>query len=381
MQTFTLRVPSTIVFGQDVLPQLGSIARGLGTRALIVSESVLHEGQHIQRVVEILKRSGVETMIYDELMPGSPASSVDDIASLARAGKAQVVIGLGGMRVLSLARCVANVAAEKTRMGDLMEGTLPASSIPYIEVPSSYRNHLLMRNEAVVTDGLAGRARIVQIVPGTVRATVLETSFTQTLSNKYALAAIMDTLLAAVEGYYSPHSTMFSDTLLLRATRELQSAAVAGIKNPGDGRFRLQAAEAGLLTAMGLALAGQGIGGGLAYAINARFSLPKSWVAGILLPHVVDFLTPRDVEKAARIAAALDEPVERITAADDAPRAARGVRKLLTHLDLPPRLRDLDVTLDDLSTAAEDAADFSLLSNVPGGVSSADLQQLVAAAF
>jgi alcohol dehydrogenase len=342
---------------------------------------VLHEGQHINRVVEILKRSGVETMIYDELMPGSPASSVDDIASLARAGKAQVVIGLGGMRVLSLARCVANVAAEKMRMGDLMEGKLPASSVPYIEVPSSYRNHLLMRNEAVVTDGLAGRARMVQIVPGTVRATVLETSFTQTLSNKYALAAIMDTLLAAVEGYYSPHSTMFSDTLLLRATRELQSAAVAGIKNPGDGRFRLQAAEAGLLTAMGLAVAGQGIGGGLAYAINARFSLPKSWVAGILLPHVVDFLTPRDVEKAARIAAALDEPVERITAADDAPRAARGVRKLLTHLDLPPRLRDLDVTLDDLSTAAEDAADFALLSNVPGGVSGSDLQQLVAAAF
>ena len=111
MQTFSLRVPSSIVFGQDVLPQLGQIARDIGTRALIVSESVLHEGQHISRVVEILKRSGVETMIYDELMPGSPASTVDDIASLARASKAQSVIGLGGMRVLSIARCVANVAA------------------------------------------------------------------------------------------------------------------------------------------------------------------------------------------------------------------------------------------------------------------------------
>lgn len=381
MQTFSLRLPSSIVFGQDVLARLGPVAKEIGSRALIVSESVLHEGQHITRVVEILKRSGVETMVYDELMPGSKATVVDDIASLARASKAKMVIGVGGMRVLSIARCVANVAAEQNKIGDLMEGHTSESSIPYIEVPSSYRNHLLMRPEAVIGDTMAGRARVVSIDPRTVRAAIIDTGFTQTLSSKYALAAIMDTLLAAVEGYYAPHSTMFSDTLLLRATRELHAAALLGVKNPSDGRFRMHAAEAGLITAMGLSVTGQGIGGALAYAINGRFSLPKSWVAGILLPHVVEFLTPRDVEKAARVAAALNEPVERITAAEDAPRAARGIRKLLTQLDLPPRLRDLDVTLDDLSAAAEDAADFPMLANVPGGVSGSDLQQLVAAAF
>lgn len=381
MQTFSLKVPSHVVFGQDVLPQLGRIARQIGTRALIVSESVLHEGQHIARVNEILKRAGLETMVYDELMPGSPASITDEIAALARASKAQLVVGLGGMRVLSIARCVANVAVDSKKVGDMMEGAIPTMSLPYIEVPSSYRNHLLMRDEGVMRDPMLNRARIVRLAPGTVKAAVLDTSFTQTLSHKYALAAILDTLLAAVEGYYSPHGTMFSDTLLLRATEELHKAALAGIRNPSDGRFRLQAAEAGFLTAMGLSVTGQGIGGGLSYAINARFSLPKSWVSSILLPHVVDMLTPRDVEKAARIAAALDEPVERIIAADDAKRAARGVRKLLTQLDLPPRLRDLDVTLDELSAVAEDAADFPMLANVPGGASEEELQQLVSAAF
>jgi alcohol dehydrogenase class IV len=377
----SLKVPSTIVFGQDVLPQLGPVVSAIGSRALVVSESVLHEGQHIDRVLQILKRSGVETMIYDELMPGSPASRIDEIASLARASKAKAVVGLGGMRVLSIARCVANVATETKRIGDMMEGYVPTTSLPYVEVPSSYRNHLLMRDEAVIKDTRAGRARMVRLAPNTTRAAIIDTAFTQTLSSKYALAAILDTLLAAVEGFYSPQSTMYSDTLLLKATSELHKAALSGIRNPADPRFRLQAAEAGFLTAMGLAVTGQGIGGGLAYAINARFSLPKSWVAGILLPHAVDLLTPRDVEKAARVAAALDEPVARITASDDAPRAARGIRKLLTQLDLPPRLRDLDVTLGELGRAAEDVADFPLSVNVPGGISSADLQQLVASAF
>jgi alcohol dehydrogenase len=271
----SLKVPSTIVFGQDVLPQLGPVVSAIGSRALVVSESVLHEGQHIDRVLQILKRSGVETMIYDELMPGSPASRIDEIASLARASKAKAVVGLGGMRVLSIARCVANVATETKRIGDMMEGYVPTTSLPYVEVPSSYRNHLLMRDEAVIKDTRAGRARMVRLAPNTTRAAIIDTAFTQTLSSKYALAAILDTLLAAVEGFYSPQSTMYSDTLLLKATSELHKAALSGIRNPADPRFRLQAAEAGFLTAMGLAVTGQGIGGGLAYAINARFSLPQ----------------------------------------------------------------------------------------------------------
>jgi alcohol dehydrogenase len=381
MQSFSLSVPPTLVFGQDVLPRLGPIARELGSRALIITEAVLHEGNHVARVVEIVKRAGLETMVYDELMPGSPTSTIDELASLARASKAQVIIGLGGMRALSIARAVANVAASKTKAGDLLEGTVSASSVPYIEVPSSFRNHLLMRDEVVLRDSLAGRARLVGIAPRTVHAAILDTTFTQTLSSKYALAAILDTLLAAIEGYTSTHSSLFSDTLLERAIHELHGAALAGVHNPSDGRFRARAAEAGMITAMGLSTTGQGMGGALAYAINVRFNLPKSWVAGILLPHVVDVLTPRNLEKAARIAGALDEPIGGIIAADDAPRAARGIRKLLSQLDLPTRLRDLDVTLDELSSVAEVAAEFGWLSGVPGGATIAELQQLVAAAY
>ena len=381
MQNFLLRVPSTLVFGQDVLAKLGPVALEYGSRALVISEAVLHEGNHIGRVVEILKRAGLETMVYDELMPGSPASSVDELASLARASRTEVVVGLGGMRVLSIARCVANVAVDGIGIADMFDGKMPSKSLPYVEIPSSYRNHLLMRNESVIRDVQAGRARIVKISPGTVRAVIIDTSFAQTLSSKYALAAILDTLLAAIEGYFSTHSSLYSDTLLERAIRELHAAALMGVRNPADARFRYRAAEAGLLTAMGVGVAGQGIGGILSYVLNARFGLPKSWVATILLPHVVDMLTPRNEEKAARVAAALSEPIEGIRAADDAPRAARGVRKLLSQLDLPVRLRDLDVAHEELSNAAEDALDYSGLAAVPGGASDADLQQLVSTAY
>lgn len=382
MRNVTLQLPRSVVFGQDVLPQLGPLAGAVGKRGLLVTEGVLHEGQHIERVMEILKRSGLETMVYDELMPGSASSRVDEIASLARASKTQVIIGLGGMRVLSVARCVANIAADSSlKIGDLLEGKQTGGSLPYIEVPSSFRNHLMMRDEAIMRDSTSSRARMVRTAPGTVHAAVIETQFAQTLSSKYALAAILDTLLASIEGFFSTRSSLYSDTLLERAIRELHGAAMTGVRRPGDGSFRAAAGEAGLLAAMGLSVTGQGLGGALAYGINARFNLPKSWVAAILLPHVIDHLITRNPEKAVLVAATLGESLEGINASTDAPRAARAIRKLVSRLDLPARLRDLDVTLDELSHCAEQVADFEMLGGVPGGAGVNELQRLISAAY
>jgi alcohol dehydrogenase len=66
---------------------------------------------------------------------------------------------------------------------------------------------------------------------------------------------------------------------------------------------------------------------------------------------------------------------------DDAPRAVRGIRKLLSQLDLPVRLRDMDVAHEDLSAATSEVLEFPGLSSVPGGVSAAELQRLVASAY
>lgn len=381
MQSFVLQVPQTVVFGQDVLPQLGPIARRYGNRAMIVSESVLQDGRYVERVADILKRAGLEIMVYDELMPSTPTIVIDEIASLAKASKTQLIVGLGGMRVLSMARCVAAIAAERMRVWDYMEGSVPSQTLPYIDIPSSYRNHLLMRNEVVLRDSSDKRARFVPVPPGTVRAAIVDTTLTQTLSSKYAIAAILDTLLAAIEGYLSTTGSLYSNTLLITAIGELYKAATTAVKNPQDTRFRSRAAEAGLLAAMGLSITGQGMGGSLSYAINARFHLPKSWTAVILLPHVVEILTTRDVEKMALVAAAIGQPVEGIIAAEDAARVSRGIRRLLGHVDLPVRFRDLDVNMDELSAAAEEAADFRMNASVPGGASAGDLQQLIAEAY
>lgn len=381
MNELSLRLPNNIVLGTDALGDLTKIVKEYGTRALIVSESALHDAHYIDRVSGLLRGEGLDVIIYDELRSSSTTSVVDEIAALAKASRTSVVVGLGGMRVLSTARCVANVAAGDVNFQQLSAGQLPKNPVAYVEVASSFRNHLMMRPEAILRDAFTGGPVEVAIHPETTRAVLIDTSFSQSLSNKYAMAAIVDTLLASVEAYASRRSTFFSDALLERAFPILQEAAKSSARNPAELRYRHKAAQASVLAAMAMSQVPQGAGGALSYAMNARFQLPKSWVAAIVLPHVVDNLIPVAPEKMVGYAKALGEPVEGIIAQEEAHRAARATRKIVSQLDLPARFRELDVELEDLLETAEMAASLAMVRNATIPVSATELQTLIKTAY
>jgi len=100
-----------------------------------------------------------------------------------------------------------------------------------------------------------------------------------------------------------------------------------------------------------------------------------------MLPHVVDALIPVAAEKMVGFAKALGEPVEGIIAQEEAHRAARATRKIVSQLDLPTRFRELDVELDDLLEVAESAASLGMVRNASIPVSAAELQQMIKAAY
>jgi len=381
MNELSLRLPNNVAFGTDILAVLPGIVKEFGTRVLLISESVPHDARYIDKVSGILRSAGLDVIIYDELSPTSGTSVVQELAALAKASQTRVVLGLGGMRVLATARCVANVASGEVTMEQLKSGTLPQKPLAYIEVPSSYRNHSMMRTECIMRDSFSGGPIAIPIHPATTKAVVVDTAFSQTLSSKYAIAAIVDTLLAAIEGYTSRYSTFYSDVLLERALGLLQDAVRAGTRNPTDMRYRHKAAQAGLLTAFALANVSQGAGGALAYTMNARFHLPKSWVAAILLPHVVDALIPANAEKMVGVARALGEPVEGIIAQEEAHRAAKAIRKIVSQLDLPSRLRDLDVSIDELIDASDLVTGLFPAASSSQRISPIELQQLIKAAY
>ncbi len=382
MAEFEFHVPACLVFGADSINTVGARAGEFGSRALLITESVLYDGGHVEKVRDILRRKSIDCIVYDELSPGSTSSGIDEIVQLARASQSQVIIGMGGMRVLSAARCTASAAATRTGLTDLLSGQLPnRPPVPYIEIPSSYRNHFMLKHECVITDDVTRHARVLPLPVGVVKYELIDPNLTLSLSPKYAAAVMLDSLLAAIEGYLSTKSTFLSDTLFLRAIDMLKESIEGIGKSPNDMRHRLRAAEGGLMSAIGLGVSSQGAGGALSYAINARYNVPKSWIATALLPHILDQTATVRPVKTGKVARALGEDIIGINNAGEAGQASVAARRLLGLLGLPGRLREFDLSMDEMYEVCETAASFEMITSSPMPLGAQDLFEIVKQAF
>lgn len=377
---FTFEIPTRIQFGPDVVNRIGSIAESFGNRALLVTETSLKEAGHISRVREILRKRLVDSIIFDNISTRNSEATLERIVSTARAGHVQMVIGLGGMRVLSAARFAAMVGHSALSMTNVLDGRgVREAALPYVEIPSCYRNHFMFQDRCVVaiTDGV----RVLDTQPGINRHVLVDPNLTGSLPEKYSVALMLDALLAAVEGYLSKRATFIAEALLIEAIGLLGHALEGSAEAPGDMRHRYQASRAGVLTSLGIAASSQGPGGAITYTLSSLFHVPKAWVAAVLVPHVIDFNTSVRTEKLARIASALGEDTEGIDLTQSAYRASEAVRRLIGRLGLPGRLREYNLELDDMVAASEAAASMEMAATGPAPVTAQEIYDLIKQAF
>ena len=383
MPDVLFHVPTRVIFGLDTVNRIAQTAAEFGERAFLVTEAILYEGKVISRVQELLDKKGVPHIVFDEVVPNATSKTVDEGVSLARGSHADVVIGLGGVRTLSIAKSIAMTAGgPEGDMDDYLSGVQPQHPpLPYIALPTTCRDPFLLTDEYLVSDARDRSARIGRTQKGITKAAIVDPKLSLTLPAKYTATTIIDTILAAIEGYLSNRANFLSDTCFTRAIELAAPLAREGSQNVDDLRMRSNASAAGLLTALGLSTSKLGIGSALAYAVNARFLAPKSWMSTILLPYVLEFSLNVRGDRIAQIARLLGEDISDATPVEAPQRAIEAVRRLISSLNLPSRLREFDIGLDEMIEVAGTARSFDMMNYLPRVVSTEDIYEMIKAAY
>ncbi len=381
MQDFVFHVPGNFVVGTDTIARVGSYASDLGTRVLLVSEGTIGETGHLSRVKQHLERAGLTVIVFDEVDVGTDSSVIERALGLARASHSEVVVGLGGMRVLAAARVIAAFARKTRDFHEIVSIGADAEPLGYIEVPSTGRNHAALSDECVVTEAATRQPVTIKLPRNLLSTSILDAKLAADIGKKAYCAVLMDTILASVEGILSTKANLLSDTLLVQATDLLRQSVEQVLAAPTDLRPRVRATEAMFMSSLGLSVSSRGIGGAISYALNSRYEIPKSWVSTIVLPYLLDYFEGTKPEKLARIAAALGEEPRADGSLSGRNRASAAARRLLARTGLPARLRDLDLTLDHLSAASDSAGDFDMIRFVPLPISRQELFDILKQAY
>jgi alcohol dehydrogenase len=382
MPDISFSIPTDVRFGLDVVNRIAAVVGSYGERVLLVTEAILYEGKVIDRIQALFEKKGIQYIVFDEVVPHATSVVVDEGVKLARSARAEIVIGLGGVRTLSVAKCIAMVAPGDVDMDEYLAGVQPTGEpLAYIAIPTTCRDPFLLVDEYLVTDGRDRSAKIGRTQKRITRAVIVDPKLTITLPPKYTATTLMDTLLSAVEGYLSSRSSFLSDTFFLRACELVGRIIGQLVDQPDDLRVRMNASMAGLLTAIGLTMSKSGVGTALAYAINGSFMVPKSWISSIMLPHVIEFYSGIASEKLMRVAGFLGEDVDEAAPVEGAGRAVEAVRRIIGSLGLPARLRDFDLNLDDMVDIAGIARNFDMMNYLPRSISAEDLYELIKSSY
>jgi alcohol dehydrogenase len=382
MPDILFHIPTRVVFGLDTINRIGQIVSEYGERAFLVTEAILYEGKVINKVQEILDKKGTQYIVFDEVVPNATSRTVDDGVTLARGAHAEVVIGLGGARTLSIAKAIAMTVPSDADMDDYLSGVQPqAAPLAYIEVPTTCRNPFMFLDEYLMVDARDRTGRIGRTQKGITKTVLIDPKLSLTLPAKYTATTVMDTLLACIEGYLSGRANFLSDTYFMKAIETLGALITEGMQNVDDIRMRMNASVAGLLAGLGLSTSKLGIGSALSFAINAKFMAPKSWVSTILLPYVLEFAVNVRGDRIAEVARLLGEDLSDVSSVEAPMRAIEAVRRIIGSLALPTRLREFDLSLDEMFEVAGVARSFDMMNYLPRVVSTEDLYEMIKSAF
>jgi len=383
---FYFHVGPRVWIGPDALLRLPLLAAELAgqgrARAVLVADPMLYESKTVDRVRGLLEDRDVQVLVFDELPERASSRAADDALRLTRGARAPLIIGLGGLKTMMIARTVATLGASTVDVDGFLDGAeVRSTALPLIEVPTSLRHGFMTDTIVLLPDGRDRRIRLVRASGASPSAVLVDPLLSAGLSPKVGASCAIDGLLGAVEAYVSSKASFMSDLLLERAAQALAAGLDGLIARPDDPSARSEVWRGSFLASLGAGLSSPGIGTALTFAINSRWPVPKASLAAILLPYSLESASKSRLEKIARLAGLFGEDSAQLSDVDAASKAVEWLRTRLGQLKIPSRLKDFDLTLDRLVETARDARELDFMNYLPRAVSVDDVFDFIKMAF
>lgn len=379
MQVFDFFIPSHLKFGVDSLNRVGTVVSSVGSRVFLVTETALMNGETISHIQNLLTGRKCEVILYNiDTKPFAASAVIDKGAVLARASYCDVVVGVGGLRILSAAKAIAMLVNNTRSVNDYIDGELiKEQSIPYVEIPTEARNPFMFNNNFLVTDERTRELHILKAVNGQPCNVIYDPAV---MSDADLPQIMMNVFANAVEGYLSSDSSFLSDMMFLKAIEMLSKYLIPAVKDKNSDAISFLSLS-GLMTSMGLSMASTGLIGAVSEVVNQKLQFENSGVASVLLPYVIEFCIPSSADKLARIAAAVGIGVESMTMLDVAVKVIEYVKKMAEDLELPAKLSDFSLKADELIDIADSAKKLDMMNYLPRPCSSEELYNILQSAF
>ncbi len=303
MTTFNL--PVRIVYGAGSIARLGREAAALGQKAMIVTYPDIRRVGLLDRVIENLKSSGVDTLIFEEVEPNPRSSTVDKGAKIARDEKIDLIIGLGGGSAMDTAKGIALASSGTGSVWDYISGgtgEVKGPVPPLIQVPTMAGTGSEINAGGVITNwethvktGIGHRSLWAKLA-------LVDPEVTLTVPEKQTKAGAADIFSHVVERYVTddrptPMTDGIRETVMKMVVQYLPKV----LARPDDIEARTQLSVASTTAMSSFVTWGDGGGvmscHGIEHAVSGYYDVTHGEGLAALLPAWMKFYLPEMKER------------------------------------------------------------------------------------
>jgi len=199
---YTFHLPTKIIFGAGAVSEVGTAAKQIGQKILMVTYPDMRKLGILDRVLKDLKASGVEVKVFEKIEPNPRLSTVEEAISLAKEEKVELVIGLGGGSAMDAAKIISIGALASEPIWKYMvrelevTAALPTLMISTLAATGSEVDHI-----AVVTDWETHEKVAIRDPHIFPRVAILDPELTLTVPAKVTAQGGADIFSHALERY------------------------------------------------------------------------------------------------------------------------------------------------------------------------------------
>ena len=372
-----------IYFGAGVSRTTGEIVATEGLKkVLVVTDRFLYDNGIIKDILASLEEKGIEYKVFADVRPNPLLSNVLTCLDMIKEMGAEGCIGIGGGSAIDCTKGAAMLATNPLPRDQYIgKDLVPNYSLPFFTIPTTAGTGSECTSGSIIVDDATGKKAGVLSKKVLSRAAIVDPELVASLPQKQTAATGMDALIHAVEAYTNINATELSDMWSWKAieliSKNLRQAYLKGSDMEARSGMSLGA------TCAGMALLGAGCAGChcLAYSIENKYHIVHGMANASMMPYVTRFNAIAKPEKYAKVAEALGENIQGLSAYEAALKAADAFEKL-NELFKIPKIHEYGVTEDDIEAFADEAmANGRLRPQNPRTLTKEDCIAIYKAAF
>ena len=382
MADLAFRINPNIILGPYTISRLGAQVHEWGSRYMVIMDPMLNEAQLAGQIMQSLIDRKIESFVFAELAEGPTSQVISRALGLAKEGHVHGIIAIGGEKAIQVGRAVAAYYNEVHDFYNFVDGALPTSNaIPCICIPTTYRSPFMFTQDIPIIDSRSHQLKFLRVQGGVCKLVLADPNLMLTLTENQKASLAIELISIAVEAYLSQKANFFSDMFIEKGL-EILSYALDGsptldITTPAE----VLTSQAGCLISLGAAASSVGVGSLLSLSIYSRYHKSKSLISSLLLPFQLEDVAKFKLAKLEKLAHFLRACPEEVTGEDAAKQFTEYVRQKIAKAALPTRLKDLNLTIEQLSLPVEDIKAVNLINNLPRSMTTDDLFDFVKLAY